>query len=144
MFPDGGNIPRFISPCCRIRSTQRAGCCQRRGCTNICDGELPQLAAADASCVDPWICPSQRSAGPQCCAAKRADCHLIKISLCCHASCSVPTPGLLGARGIKGREARRQRPMAAFNSPSGLEESLERRCALCDSGVEVQLFCDTE
>lgn len=30
---------------------------------NICDEELPQLAGADASCVDPWICSSHRSAG---------------------------------------------------------------------------------
>lgn len=40
--------------------------------------------------------------------AKRADCHLIKISLRCHASCSLPTPGLLNAQGTKGEEKHRQ------------------------------------
>lgn len=38
---------------------------------NICDGELPQLAGAAASCVDLRICLSHRSAGPQCCAAQQ-------------------------------------------------------------------------
>lgn len=60
-----------------IRSTQGAICCQCAGCVNICDEELLQLAGADASCVDPWICLSHRSAGPQCCAAQqncRASC----------------------------------------------------------------------
>lgn len=53
------------------KSTQRAPCCQCTGCMNICDEELPQLAEANASCVDPWICLSRRSAGPQCCASQQ-------------------------------------------------------------------------
>lgn len=38
---------------------------------NICDEELPLLAAADASCVDSWIGPSPRNAGQQCYAARQ-------------------------------------------------------------------------
>lgn len=50
--------------------------------------------------------------------AKRegADCHLIKISLGCHASCSLPTPGLRNAQERKAEEKHRQEPAAAFNS----------------------------
>lgn len=54
-----------------IRSTQRATCCQWASSVNICEEELPLLAAADASCVDSWIGPSPRSAGQQCYAARQ-------------------------------------------------------------------------
>lgn len=54
-----------------MRSTQRTTCCQCAGCMNICDDELLHLAGADASCVDPWICLSHWSSGPQYCAMQQ-------------------------------------------------------------------------
>lgn len=107
------------------------------GCCRSWQGPLPAV----------WTQGSARPTGapghnamPHNTTAKRADCHLIKISLRCHASCSLPTPGLLSARGIKGRETQQQQPMKLITSQVDLIKSLEY-CSALSNEPQLKVSC---
>lgn len=132
---DGCNSPPSMDGVCMdgvswIRSTQRPRSCQCHGCMNICDGGLPQLAGADASCVDLRICLSHWSARSQCCAA-RQNCKSSWLSshqksLFCHASCPLPTPGSCSAQGAKRGETQTQQPTQSVHPAKWTWEKLNR------------------